>query len=100
MHIPLGILAEDESDVDVLKIFIQKISPNKKFSFKWRVGNGCGKLHRKCRDWAEDLKNKGCKYLIIARDLDRLPSAPKLKAEINNNLSPSPIKKYEIIVPI
>lgn len=67
----IGIIAEDNSDVEVIKILIKRILNRNDFGFKKMVGNGCGKLRRKAYDYALNLKNKGCDMLILFHDLDR-----------------------------
>ena len=96
---PIGIIAEDESDVECIKHFINKISPNKQFAYKKFTGEGCGKIKRKANSWASILKQKGCKFLVVVHDLDR-HKKDDLILKIKNSLIPCPIKNYFISVPI
>jgi hypothetical protein len=68
--ISVGILAEDQSDVEVVKHLLRKVTPSRRFGVKQHLGNGCGKLRGKCDDWARDLANRGCKMLFLVHDLD------------------------------
>ncbi len=95
----IGIIAEDTSDVECIKIFIQKIAQNDKLSVKYFVGNGCGKIKRKAKTWAETLKDKGCNYLFLIQDLDE-NDFNILYQNLKNALEPSPIKNYIICIPI
>jgi hypothetical protein len=96
----VGIIAEDECDVDSARILIHSITGRsdtvvvRKF-----VGKGCGRIKRKCRAWASTLKTKGCKYLIMIHDLDRNDLA-RLRQDIENAVTPSPIKPYLICIPV
>ncbi|MEN8614810.1 DUF4276 family protein [Dehalogenimonas sp. THU2] len=98
-HIKLGCIAEDDSDVDAIKVFVRKITNNDRVVFERFVGQGCGKLKRKCHDWADLLKEKGCTRLVILHDLDN-NTIKTLEAEINSSLSPCPIKKQIVCIPI
>jgi len=66
----IGIIAEDLSDVAVIRHVTAKVVPGKSFSTKHFVGNGCGKLRRKCGAWAHDLCRRGCTHIVVVHDLD------------------------------
>jgi uncharacterized protein DUF4276 len=95
----VGVIAEDDSDVDVLKILAQKISGTQNFKVKKFVGNGCGKLKSKCLLWAKNLKLQGCKMVVLMHDLDN-KDIDKLKGELKKAFSPCPIKDSLIVIPI
>jgi hypothetical protein len=94
----IGIIAEDDSDVQTIDILIGKIaaSPYSITSFK---GDGCGKIIGKCRAWSQSLLKQGCQYLLVVHDLD---SARKqeLLAKLKDALGVSPIANYALIVPV
>jgi hypothetical protein len=80
-----GIIAEDDSDVAVVRQMTLKLLKPHKIGFKRFVGNGCGKLRRKCGAWARYLVQQGCPCLIVVHDLDTCDEAelrPKLMAAI------------------
>lgn len=66
----IGIIAEDNSDFDTIKILINKII-KKNISYKKNIGNGCGKIKRKCKDYVDDLQRRNCDLVIIFHDLDK-----------------------------
>ncbi len=66
----MGIIAEDDSDVAVIREFTLALIRPRKLGFKRFVGDGCGKLRRKCRAWAENLVQQGCLWITIVHDLD------------------------------
>lgn len=68
--IRLGLIAEDKSDIGVMRQIAGKILPEGSFDTKHFVGEGCGKLKRKCRAWAEQLLRRGCSHIIVVHDLD------------------------------
>ncbi len=72
----IGIIAEEASDVEVLYELTCKLMNENMFSFKKFIGHGCGKLHRKCTAWAENLLLRGCSHLVVIHDLDNNDEAP------------------------
>ena len=95
----VGIIAEDESDVNSARILIHRIAENNRIEIKKFVGGGCGKLRRKCSAWSHQLHQKGCSILIIIHDLDR-----NILSELNNKIqdliTPCPIRKNLICIPV
>lgn len=67
----IGIIAEDQSDVDVVIEILAKYIARNKFTTSKFVGHGCGKLKSKCTRWVENLYASGCNLVIIVHDLDR-----------------------------
>lgn len=94
----IGIIAEDISDVNSINILIQKITGNKRIGIKKFVGDGCGKIKRKCNMWAKQFHMSGCHGLILIHDRDR-NNTLKLKNDLFASISPCPIKKYLICIP-
>jgi len=97
--IRVGIIAEDNSDVDAAKIIIHRIAKSDNVGVKKFVGQGCGRIKRKCGAWASILKTKGCHYLILIHDLDR-NDLDDLRLKIEEAVSPCPIEPYLICIPI
>ncbi len=67
MAMKFGIIAEDKSDVDVIKEFLAKYLKPSEFSVKHFVGQGCGKLKSKCQAWAVNLKKRVRSYNNFSR---------------------------------
>jgi len=95
----IGIIAEDESDVDTLKELIARITGKSNLSYKRFVGRGCGKIKRKCSDWAKQLQLRGCNVLILIHDLDS-NNIQDLKLLLEKNIKPNPIRHSYICIPI
>jgi hypothetical protein len=67
----LGVIAEEYSDVEVVRELARIISPTRRPpKIKRFVGHGCGRIKSKCRQWAELLYEQGCQSLILIQDLD------------------------------
>jgi hypothetical protein len=94
----VGVIAEDISDVDVVKVIIKKIA-HKKFGIKYFVGHGCGRLRNKGRAWAQALKERGCQLLVLIHDLDA-NRVDQLLSAIRQALDPSPIEEHVIVIPV
>lgn len=65
----IGIIAEDNSDIESIKVLINKIT-GRNVACKSCVGRGSSKIYRKCKSWADLLYGKGCRFLIVVRDSD------------------------------
>jgi len=93
----IGFIAEDESDIDVLKILAAKVH-SKKIAVSHFVGKGCGKLSVKSAAWCKNLKTKGCMKVMLVHDLDRNDGAvlrQKLEAILKDVLQ----TKKAIVIP-
>ena len=95
----IGIIAEDQSDVDVMYELTKKLVETKLFSFKKYLGFGCGKLRHKCSAWAKNLLSRGCNHLIVLHDLDK-NNEKELDEELNNYVWDVGFKRYVILIPI
>lgn len=95
----IGIIAEDNSDINTFQTLIRRISKKDKIGIKSFASKGCGKLKKKCKSWAEQLKIKGCTSLIVVHDLDK-NDLNELEDELRSILNPCPIKKHFICIPI
>jgi len=96
--IKVGVIAEDDSDVDVFKILLEKITGSKGIKVKKFVGGGCGRIKSKCLNWAHNLKIQGCSIVVLLHDLDNKDSK-KLMQELTAAFSPCPIKDCVIVIP-
>jgi len=65
----MGIIAEDHSDIETLKVLIRRIN-DLKFKFKENATQGCAKLRKKCSSIAKNWFDQGVTHLIICHDLD------------------------------
>lgn len=95
----VGVIAEDDCDVDSIRALIHRISGNDTIGIRKFVGKGCGKIKRKCNAWATQLKQKGCSNLILIHDLDR-NDLDNLKDTLRKALTPCPIVNHLICIPI
>ena len=94
----IGIIAEDDSDVVVIKALTLALIKPKKIGFKRFIGHGCGKLRRKCRAWADNLVRQGCNWVIVAHDLDKFNEA-KLRAELNASVAEAGAQATVVLIP-
>lgn len=95
----IGIIAEDNSDVDVLYELIGKIAQSKGFVIRKFAANGCGRILGKCCQWAHQLSRQGCTLLVIVHDLDARVLA-EFRPKIEQACRPSPIEKHVVIIPV
>lgn len=98
-HVSVGIIAEDDSDVEAARIMMRRIAKSDRIGVKRFVGKGCGRLRRKCGVWAANLRDRGCGLLIVIHDLDRR-GISQVRREIEDALAPCPIDNYLICIPV
>ena len=95
----IGLIVEDNSDFNCLVTIIKRIVKKDNIKFKKVIGNGCGKIKKKALAWSENLHHRGCNVLILIQDLDR-NDLKKLKKELEDVLSTSPISTRLICIPV
>jgi Domain of unknown function (DUF4276) len=94
----IGIIAEDESDVAVIREITLTLLKPSTIGFKRFVGNGCGKLRRKCGAWAKILVDQGCHCIAVAHDLDTNNEA-QLRAELETAVAPAKAQASVVLIP-
>ena len=94
----IGVIAEDSSDVDVIRILLKKTSA-KKFSTTHFVGKGCGPLKKKIPGWCKAFKQKGVYAVLVVHDLDRNDLA-QLQQKLTDMLPDKLFTKSTVVIPI
>lgn len=94
----LGIIAEDDSDVAVVRELTLKLVKPHVVGFRRFVGDGCGKLRRKCGAWARTLVSQGCPSIIVVHDLDVHDDA-QLRASLDRAIAPAGAKARVVLLP-
>lgn len=94
----LGIIAEDDSDVAVVREMTLKLLKPKSVGFKKFVGKGCGKLRRKCAAWAKNLVRQGCSGVVVVHDLDTY-NPKELWEKLNAAVIPAKAKVSVVLIP-
>ncbi|MGH1510494.1 DUF4276 family protein [Ralstonia solanacearum] len=97
MSVKIGIIAEDVSDVEVLKLLARKIT-GKPVSTAHFTGKGCGPLKKKTPGWCKDLAHKGCTKILLVHDLDR-NDAKTLRKTLEGILQKSTAFKQAVVIP-
>jgi hypothetical protein len=94
----MGIIAEDDSDVSVMKEITLSLLKPHRIGFKHFVGNGHGKLQRKCADWAKILVLQGCPWIAIVHDLDKYDEI-LLRRKLTGAIAPARAKAKVVLLP-
>lgn len=95
----LGVIGEDASDIEVLKILARKLT-TRSFSVAPFYGKGCGSIKRKLPGWCTALAKKGCKAVVVVHDQDR-HTPNKLRKDLEEILSGvSEINTKIVVIPI
>lgn len=93
----VGILAEDQSDVAVLKSIIKKWS--REATVDSFAGRGSGKLRKNARAWADSLSTQGCKIVFLVHDSD--DADPRvLRKQLERCFCQNQTKKRVVIIPV
>jgi len=96
--VKLGIIAEDDSDVAVLREITLALLRPRTVGFKRFVGDGCGKLRRKCGAWARNLVEQGCPCIAVVHDLD-LYDERELRSELTIAIAPARARASVVLIP-
>jgi hypothetical protein len=97
MAVKYGLIAEDASDIAVIKLLAKKIS-GKNISTSHFVGKGCGPIKKKAAAWCKVFHNKGCTQILLVHDRDR-NDAKKLSDQLTKILADAPQAKKVVVVP-
>lgn len=95
----IGVIAEDDSDIDVVRAILEKYAPRNQFCLRRFVGNGCGKLRNKCTAWANTLFAAGCQHVLVFHDLDG-SNEEELRNLLEHKLPRSRYPASVIVIPI
>ncbi|UCV21246.1 DUF4276 family protein [Ferribacterium limneticum] len=95
--IHIGVIAEDVSDVDVLKELARKVS-GRNFSVSQHFGKGCGPLKSKTPGWCKALKAKGCSAVVLVHDRDK-KNSQKLREELQVIMKSTVISNGYVTIP-
>ena len=95
----MGVIAEENNDVDVISAITAKIVRDNSFSVAKFVGHGCGKVRRKCSAWAKNLKDKGCDLIVVIHDLDRHKES-ELRQDLEGKLECTEGTAALVLIPI
>ncbi len=94
----MGIIAEDDSDVAVIREVTLSLLRPKRVGFSKFVGHGCGKLRRKCGPWAQALVRKGCPWIMVVHDLD-VHDEQRLRTQLTEAIAPARAQVTVVLIP-
>ena len=94
----LGIIAEDDSNVAVIREVTLSLLKTQRVGFSRFVGHGCGKLRRKCGAWARALVRQGCQGITVVHDLD-VHDERQLRNLLTEAISPARAKASVVLIP-
>lgn len=77
-----GILAEDDSDTQTLKVIVKRLAGNSSLTVKTKSYNGCGKLLRKGAKQLQLFKELSLTRFIVCHDAD----------------GPDPRQKHDLVI--
>lgn len=95
----IGIITEDDTDYEAVRIIIKRLTDNARISYKKRTGDGCGRIASKCLAWSNELHAQGCNVLVLIQDRDD-NNEIELRNTLRERLGDSLIKIQLISIPI
>ncbi len=95
----IGLIAEEESDVEILKTLTSRITKGKSIGYDRFLGHGCSKVRTKCASWAHQLLRRGCCCLIICHDLDKFKEND-LRRSLEESLGAVKTSQRLILIPV
>jgi glutathionylspermidine synthase len=87
-----GILAEDDSDIETLKVLIRQLAGNEKLPIRGKGFNGCGELLKHGSKYLKSLAELKCNRFIVAHDADQQDVATTRQKLIERVIQPSGVK--------
>jgi hypothetical protein len=87
-----GILAEDDSDIETLKVLIRQLAGNEKLPIRGKGFNGCGELLKHGSKYLKSLAELKCNQFIVAHDADQQDVAIIRQKLIEKVIQPSGVK--------
>lgn len=98
MAAKIGLIAEDLSDIEVIKKLAKKLT-GKSIVASHFVGKGCGSIKRKTPGWCKNFLLKGCTRVLLVHDLDR-NKIDNLRSTLEQILGASSTLKQAVIIPV
>jgi hypothetical protein len=96
-----GILGEDDSDVETLKVLVKRLAGNESLTVKRKGYGGCAEMLRKGARQLQLFKDLGLTRFIVCHDADGPDPAPKRDLVMQRVVKPSGLKEgCCIIVPV
>lgn len=88
-----GIIAEDNSDIECLKVLIKRLADNHTLTIKGKGYKGCANLLRDGWNQLKVYEKSGINRFIICYDKDKATKQSRYEEIISKILKPSDIKK-------
>lgn len=98
----IGILAEDRSDADTLKVIVRRLSTVQNVRVVAKGFGGCGELCRKAGAFLKDFESQGITKVVICHDADG-PDPAAAEAKVRQALARRRVTlghSGKIIVPV
>jgi len=92
-----GVLGEDKSDVETLKVLIRKLANNEKIAIKTKGYRDCGEMLKNGKKQLNLFKNLGCCRFIVCYDADCEKPEKRYQQVVECIITPSGLKNEAII---
>ena len=88
-----GLIAEDDSDVEMLKILIRRLAYNSSLPINQKGYDGCGQMLRKGAARLRLLADLGCTRFVVCYDADGPDRAAREKELVEKVIGPSKLAR-------
>ena len=95
-----GVIGEGESDAQMLKVLIRRISNNKSLAVLAIDFGGCGDILRKGAAQLRSFANTGCSKFVVCHDADGPDPQPKRRLVLERVVVPSKCENCCILIPV
>ena len=96
-----GIIGEDDSDTQTLKVLVKRIADNPSLRVKTKSYNGCSKMLRKGAKDLKAFKDLNVTHFVVCHDADGSDPEPKRDLVMNKIVRPSGLDdECCIVIPV
>jgi hypothetical protein len=95
-----GVLGEDPSDVEMVRVLIRRIADNKAVRVSIKGYEGCAQMLRKGATQLVLFRELGCKWFIVVYDADGPEWQPRYREVLDRIVKPSGVQAFAIIIPV
>jgi hypothetical protein len=96
-----GILGEDDSDVQTLKVLVKRLARNESLRVKTKGYGGCGEMLRKGARQLQLFKSLSVKRFVVCYDADGPDPEPKRQLVLEKIVKPSGLNTgWCVVVPV
>ena len=95
-----GVLGEDNSDTERLKVLIRRLAGNKSLPVEAKGYSGCGDLLRKGANQLMLFAELGCQRFVVCCDADGPDPRERRDEVLSRIVRPAAVERHCIVIPV